>query len=472
MNWKRLLLGVGIAALLIVGGIFTYLQFFAPPDEAALVVATPAAGGATEGERVDTIAVNVGAGSISAEGQIVPLRDARLSFAGAGQVAEILAPEGSTVATGDPILRLDTLDQENAVAQAQAALQQAQANLAAAQAGVEAADIGVRAAGVAVQAADAQLALVTADPRPEEIALQQASIDAATARVNQAGAAQNAVLEGPLDSQIASAQAELEAAQAQAVPVRERLDEIRRQEDPDVDVLAQAERDFAAAQAGIAAAQAAVDELQSGATDAQRQAAGSGVAAAAAQRDAAQAELELLLAGSQAEQVAIAEAGVRQAEAGLAEAEVRAQQATAGVAEAEAGVTQAQAALDAAEVALADRTLTAPFAGTVADITVELGQVISPGVPVVVLADLSGWQVETTDLTELDVVAVAVGYPAEIRADALPNTLLTGTVTDIATVSQEVRGDITYVVTISLDEAPTDQLRWGMTVFATIDTAQ
>lgn len=469
MNWKRLLVGVGIAALLIVGGIFAYLRFFAPPDEVASQAATPAAGA---GERVDTIAVSVSGDSVSAEGQIVPLRDARLSFAGSGQVAEIMADEGTTVAAGDSILRLDTVDQENAVAQAEAALQQAQANLSAAQAGVQAADVGVRAAGMGVQAAEAQLALVSADPHPEEIALQQASIDAATARLNQASAAQNAVLEGPLDSQIASASAELEAAQAQAVPVRENLDAIRRQEDPDVDVLAQAERDFAAAQAAIAAAQAAIDELQTGATAAQRQAAGSGVAAAAAQRDAAQAELELLLAGSQAEQIAIADAGVRQAVAALAEAEVRAQQAAAGVVQAEAGVTQAQAALDAAQVALSDRTLTAPFAGTVADITVELGQVVSPGVPVVVLADLSGWRVETTDLTELDVVAVAVGYPAEIRADALPDTLLTGTVTDIATVSQEVRGDITYVVTIDVDDAPSDALRWGMTVFTTIDTAQ
>jgi HlyD family secretion protein len=467
MNWKRVLLGVGVAALLLVGGVFIYLQFFSPQDETAVVAATP---GATA-ERVDTLAVNVGADSVSAEGQIVPLRDARLAFAGAGQVAEIVAPEGTIVAAGDPILRLDTVDQENAVAQAQAGLQQAEANLAAAQAGQQAAEVGVRAAGVSIDAAQAQLALVTADPRPEEIALQQASIDVATARLNQAGAAQNAVLEGPLDSQIASAQAELEAAQAQAVPVREQLDEIRRQEDPDADVLAQAERDFAAAQAGITAAQAAVDELQSGATGAQRQAAGSGVAAAAAQRDAAQAELDLLLAGSQAEQVAIAEAGVTQAEAGLAEAEVRVQQAAASVVQAEAGVVQAQAALDAAQVALADRTLSAPFAGSVADITVEVGQVVPAGVPVVVLADLSGWQVQTTDLTELDVVAVAVGYPAEIRADALPNTVLTGTVTDIATVSQEVRGDITYVVTISLDEAA-EGLRWGMTVFTTIDTAQ
>ncbi|MEZ4517673.1 MAG: HlyD family efflux transporter periplasmic adaptor subunit [Chloroflexota bacterium] len=237
-------------------------------------------------------------------------------------------------------------------------------------------------------------------------------------------------------------------------------------------MLAQAERDLSAAQASIAAAQAAVDELQAGATDAQRQAAGSGVAAAAAQRNAAQAELDLLLAGSQTEQVAIAEAGVTQAQAGLSEAQVRSQQADASVVQAEAGVTQAQAALDAAEAALNDRTLTAPFAGTVADITVELGQVVSPGIPVIVLADLDNWQIETTDLTELDIVSVAVGMPVEAQADALPSVTLTGTVSDIATISQEIRSDTTYVVTVDLDEVPDAPLRWGMTVFVTIDTAQ
>ena len=56
------------------------------------------------------------------------------------------------------------------------------------------------------------------------------------------------------------------------------------------------------------------------------------------------------------------------------------------------------------------------------------------------------WLVETADLTELDVAAVALGAPAAARADALPDVALTGVVSDISPVAREVRGDTTYKV--------------------------
>ncbi|MEZ4517672.1 MAG: biotin/lipoyl-binding protein [Chloroflexota bacterium] len=222
MNWKQIVIGVVIAAIVVLGGVFGYRWLSSSQVDETAVLSTPDAAGV---ERVDTLVVS-GRDTVLAEGQIVPLRDARLSFPGTGQVTELLVDEGATVAIGDPLLRLDTADQENAVAQAQAALQQAQANLATAQAGQQAAQVGVQAAQVGIEAAEAQLALVSADARPEEIAVQQASIDLANAQLGQASSAQNAVLEGPLTSQIESAQAELEAAQAQAIPVRDKLDAI------------------------------------------------------------------------------------------------------------------------------------------------------------------------------------------------------------------------------------------------------
>jgi HlyD family secretion protein len=145
--------------------------------------------------------------------------------------------------------------------------------------------------------------------------------------------------------------------------------------------------------------------------------------------------------------------------------------------QAEADVLRVQAAIVAAQTALDDRTLFAPFAGTVADLLVETGEVINAGVPALILADFSRWLVETTDLTEIDVVAVVSGDPARIRIDALPDVTLAGTVGDgsadgIAELSQELRGDVVYTVTIQLDEEPDIPLRWGMTVFVTIDTGR
>jgi HlyD family secretion protein len=114
-------------------------------------------------------------------------------------------------------------------------------------------------------------------------------------------------------------------------------------------------------------------------------------------------------------------------------------------------------------------TLTAPFAGTIATLNLELGEVAAPGIPVGALADFSGWLVETTDLTELDIVAVRVGLPVNVQVDALPDEVLAGTVEDIATVASLTRGDVTYAVTIRLEDISDLPLRWGMTTFVDVD---
>jgi multidrug resistance efflux pump len=87
-----------------------------------------------------------------------------------------------------------------------------------------------------------------------------------------------------------------------------------------------------------------------------------------------------------------------------------------------------------------------------------------------VLADFSGWLVETTDLIERDVVGVAADFPVEVRVDALPDEALRGTVASISGTARDVQGDTTYPVTIRLDDAGDAPLRWGMTVFVTIET--
>ena len=155
----------------------------------------------------------------------------------------------------------------------------------------------------------------------------------------------------------------------------------------------------------------------------------------------AQAQLDLLEAGARPESAAAAEADV---------------------ASARAAVQQAQAALD-------ETVLTAPFAGTVAQMTPAVGESVSPGVPVVQLADLTEWQIETDDLTELDVVRVSEGAEVQLRFDALPGVELTGHVSQIKPIGVNKQGDITYTVVIIPDEF-NDQLRWNMTAAVTIQT--
>ncbi len=460
MTLKRALIGALVIVLLLAGGVLVYWQFFGQ-----------GAAGAAEAEAAATPLpvepVVSGDGAISAEGQLVPLRQAALAFDAPGVVVENAA-EGENVAAGQALVRLEDTDQRLTLDRAQAALAQAQANLAAAEAGQSTAQVGADAAALGVDTAEVELALAQAAPRPEEIALSEANVALAEARVAQAAAAQAAVLEGAADSRVRAAEAELRAAEARAIAPRLRLEEERAREEADAAALAQAERDYNAALAGIEAARVALAEVSDGATDAQRGAVAGGLAAASAQRDVATAELDLLLAGGRTEQVAIAEAGLAGAQAALAEADAQRQAAKAAAQQAAAQVTAAEAAVAAAQTALDDRTLTAPFAGTVADITFAVGEVAAAGAPAVVMADFSGWLVETTDLTELDVAAVAIGAPAQARADALPDVALSGQVTDIAAVAREVRGDTTYRVTIRLDDAPDAPLRWGMTVFTAI----
>jgi HlyD family secretion protein len=125
-------------------------------------------------------------------------------------------------------------------------------------------------------------------------------------------------------------------------------------------------------------------------------------------------------------------------------------------------VAQAQVKLEAA-------TLMAPFAGTVTDVEVEIGETVTAGEIAVVVATLDQLQAVTVDLVELDVARVEEGQAAVVTVDALPDMELKGRVVRVGLQSEEYRGDVTYPVTVALDEAAPG-LRWGMTAMVEIET--
>ncbi|MCD6425137.1 MAG: efflux RND transporter periplasmic adaptor subunit [Anaerolineales bacterium] len=129
----------------------------------------------------------------------------------------------------------------------------------------------------------------------------------------------------------------------------------------------------------------------------------------------------------------------------------------------ESRLTTAEAGVIAARDMLENYTLTAPFAGTVTDIYLEEGQFIGPEARAAQLADLSEFIIETSDLTELEVVKISLDQTVNIVPDSLPDTFLTGKVERIGQSFKTQAGDIIYTVTISLDEIDPN-LRWGMTV--------
>jgi multidrug resistance efflux pump len=137
------------------------------------------------------------------------------------------------------------------------------------------------------------------------------------------------------------------------------------------------------------------------------------------------------------------------------------------VAVAQARVDNAQAALAAAQAALDDLELRAPFGGTVSELNVHLGEWVSMGQPLLLLADLGNLRVETTDLNEIDAARVKVGQLVKVTFDALPDLNVAGTVESIAPKSAEGAG-VNYTVVVVLSEIP-ETLRWGMTAFVDIE---
>lgn len=94
---------------------------------------------------------------------------------------------------------------------------------------------------------------------------------------------------------------------------------------------------------------------------------------------------------------------------------------------------------------------------------VKPGEQVGAETRIVSLADFSEWTVETTDVTELEVVNLSLGQTVSLIPDALPDLELTGTVTEISQAFTQSGGDILYTVRVRVNGTD-PRLKWGMTV--------
>ncbi len=394
--------------------------------------------------------------TVSAEAFLVPPREANLAFEGGGPVVELAVTEGDAVKTGQVLAQLSNADAKAAVASAEAALAQARASLAQVKAGPTAEQIGVAEAAVArAQANLAQVIAGAPDATAEQIAVAQARVDTLKAQLAQLKAGTRPeTIEASLAS-VKQAQNALKLAQSDYDKIAYAADSDLAQ--PIALALENATLNY---QAALANHQALVN----GPTPAEIAV----MQAQLAEGEAALAQVKGDPAAVTAEQIAVAQAGVLEAEAALAQ--TKAGPTAEQIAVAQAGVQQAEAALEQARLALDKLSLIAPFDGVIASVNIETGEIAAPGVPVINLADLSTWQLETDDLTELDVVKVSPGQSVDIKFDALSGETFKGTVKQIKPRSQIKAGDVTYTVVIELDNADDPRLRWGMTAFVEINT--
>jgi len=110
------------------------------------------------------------------------------------------------------------------------------------------------------------------------------------------------------------------------------------------------------------------------------------------------------------------------------------QAAQAGLEQAQAALQQAQAArarakseVQAATAAASYTRIEAPFDGRVIERRVELGSLVTPGVPLFVLEDTSRYQLEVT-LPADALTAVRQGSAARVELDSSPGNLIPGKV--------------------------------------------
>jgi membrane fusion protein (multidrug efflux system) len=202
--------------------------------------------------------------------------------------------------------------------------------------------------------------------------------------------------------------------------------------------LAQADADVAAAAAAVGQAEAALESASQ-----QRAAAQSQVEAARAAADRARADLARAqeLAATQVvsrQQLDAAQAAKDATEANLQTAQRQGGAAVAAIAVAQAGVRAAEARLASSRAVRANAALqfsytrvVAPVAGTIAKRTVELGQLLQAGQPLLaIVADTVTWV--TANFKETQLEAMRVGQRAEIDVDSYPGCVASGTVESLS----------------------------------------
>lgn len=387
-------------------------------------------------------------GDVTAEAYVKPIKHAALGMQASGIVEEVFVAEGDYVEEGQTLLRLDALQLQANLIQAEATLNKAVAALADLKAGSRAEEIA--AARAVVESHQARLQQLTEQPRNEDAIAAQAALQAAQSVVAD-------LLDGPEEELLIIAKRERDNAQAALQVAQSAYNEVKWATDiarrPESVNLHMATNTFEAAEANY-------QEVAKGADAAE-------LANAYAQVEAAKSRLAHVEIPARESEISLVEAQIRNAQSqlDLLIAGPRAQT----VMVAEVDVEIAQASVQQIEAALADTELKAPFAGVIASLDVEVGEAVAAGAVVLQLGDTTGWEIETDDLIDLDVVKIAEGSRASVFVDALPDVEITGTVTRIKQFGETKFGDMTYTVFIEPDQND-ERLRWNMTAEVIIES--
>jgi HlyD family secretion protein len=420
---------VGVVVVLAAGGgAYWYVHTAMPPTFGTITV-----GKGNVIESVDE------AGNVLAENSAV------MSFQEGGQIAHVSVSEGSQVSAGAVLADLDT-------AQLNAAVQQANAGLAAAQ---------------------AQLDQLASGTRPQQITIDESAVTSADQSlgiaVGNAYSASDDAVRNQIDNMFANPQSnnptflvpdnnsqiinnitsqrlQIGAALTQWYTA---LNATSTGFDPS-SLSAMAATDLQQIQSYINQISLVVNSATSGSTLTP-----SLLAEYKGEVATARAEIEASISAVSGDQSALTAAQnvLSLAQAGSTPQAIEAQQAA---------VAQAQAAVASTQVALDNASLVAPFSGTVQNLTAQVGQVVSPGVPMMSLINSSGLKIEAY-VSENDVAKIKPGDTANVTLDAFgTGTIFPATVTTVDAAETQVNGSAAYLVTLYFTN-PNAQIKDGMT---------
>ncbi len=142
-------------------------------------------------------------------------------------------------------------------------------------------------------------------------------------------------------------------------------------------------------------------------------------------------------------------------EAGLSTAPARSEE----VVKASASIRQAEARVIAIDARIADRSIVAPFAGTVTDVSIIKGE-IAPTIAVITVLAENTFTLKAR-IPEIDITKIAVGQPVQTIFDAKSQETLTGAIAYIAPVATPIDGVAYFETIIELTQNPS-WLRAGL----------
>jgi HlyD family secretion protein len=426
--------GLAVVALVLLAGMM--LAYTRWSQRAALPEGLVQANGRIEGDRI-TVASKV-----------------------PGRVRALRAREGDTVRAGQVVVLLDDAQAVARVAQARAALAQAVSRRRHADAVVGEADTGVARARAAV--AQAEAATVRA---AQAVVTLESRVRAAETGLSVLRRETDVALE---TAQAGLAQARSAVTHAEATEVQTRRDAERYARLAEQGLVEPqraelAELAWTAAHSGVVAARSALLQAEQRLADARL--GPDRIRARESERSALESER------------AQAEAGVTEARAAVDEARLVVGQGLAALAQAQAGraaaaaaEAQARAAVDEAESAHGDLSIVAPADGVVTTRTINIGEVIGAGAPLLELADLDRLYLRVF-VAETDIGKVRLGLPARIYTDAFPDRPVAATVRYIASRAEftpkeiqtaDERVKLVYAVKLYLDANPEHRLTPGL----------